>query len=116
MQELKLGPATKPVDFDICYDTYSARLSTEEVYEIRNEIGEVTDFCTRSVTSLNPGYTAHKRFVISLDNHKFVVDYEIIPDAERRRAALLASAKSKLTDEEWHAVTKQCELHELCAL
>lgn len=107
MQELKLGPATRPVDFDTCYDTYSAQLTTEEVYEIRNEIGEVTDFCLRPVTTLNPGHTAHKRFVISIDNHKFVVDYEIIPEAERRRAALLISAKSKLTDEEWLAVTKQ---------
>mgnify|MGYP000959055146 FL=1 len=51
------------------------------------------------------GMTERRVAAVQIDGHKvYVLAYEVIPEHERKAEALIASAREKLTEEEFNAV------------
>lgn len=107
MSELKLGPVTRPADSD-AFDSmvFDVRVEGFDLYE-RSVNGVVVALDNNPSTALPDGMTERKVAAFRVNGERtYVVAYEVIPEEERRTAALIASAKAKLTPEEFHAVQK----------
>lgn len=107
MSELKLGPATRPIQIEKFSDLYGARIETSVRYE-RSTADGIVEFSDRPYGAGKPVGMVERRVacvkIDDLDDKVFVLAYEIVPEHERRAEALLASARAKLTEEEFNAV------------
>lgn len=104
MSELKLGPATRPVQIEKFGDIYDAHVETEICYE-RSTADGIIEFADTPYGQGKPAGLIERRVAcVKIDAKVFVLAYEIIPEHERRATALLASARAKLTPEEFDAV------------
>lgn len=107
MNELKLGRPTRPVQIEKFDELYGVRVETSIRYERSNADG-IVEFSDRPYGEGKPKGMIERRVacvkIDNLDDKVFVLAYEIIPDHERRTEALLASARAKLTEEEFDAV------------
>ena len=106
MNELKLGPATRPARMDLFDSLYGHSVEGLILYERRVD-GVIVEHGSTPFDGLLPeGMVEQRVAAIKLDDRGgvYVIAYEIIPDHERRTEALLASARAKLTEEEFDAV------------
>jgi hypothetical protein len=107
VSELKLGPATRPIQIEKFSDLYGARIETSVRYE-RSTADGVIEFADTPYGQGKPVGLIERRVacvkIDDCDDKVFVLAYEIIPEHERRSVALLASARAKLTPEEFDAV------------
>lgn len=107
MSELKLGRATRPVNIDDFDSVYGARIEGLIFYE-RTIGGKVVEVAKQPFGQPMPEGTIERRVAaVRIDDHDdkvYVLAYEVIPEHERKAEALIASAREKLTEEEFNAV------------
>jgi len=105
MSGLKLGRATRPVNVDDFDSVYGARIEGLIFYE-RTVGGKVIELAKQPFGQPMPeGMIERRVAAVQIDDHKvYVLAYEVIPEHERKAEALIASAREKLTEEEFNAV------------
>jgi hypothetical protein len=107
MSELKLGRATRPVNVDDFDSLYGARVEGLIFYE-RTLGGKVIELAKQPFGQPMPeGMSERRVAAVRIDDHDdkvYVLSYEVVPEHVRRTEALIASAREKLTEEEFNAV------------
>jgi len=110
MSELKLGRATRPVNVDDFDSLYGARVEGLIFYE-RTLGGKVIELAKQPFAMnrqpMPEGMSERRVAAVRIDDHDdkvYVLSYEVVPEHVRKAEALIASAREKLTEEEFNAV------------
>lgn len=106
MSELKLGPLVRDAKAEDVDNMYGETAEGFVLYE-RVQGGEVVELSKKPFPRPLVDSTERRVAAVRFDNnddHVFVLAYKVIPEHQRRAEALLASARAKLTEEEFRAV------------
>lgn len=100
--------ATRELTRDSFDDIYGQHVEGVTLLEYSKD-GVVVDVLKQTLPHPLPeGYVERWVHGIEYNGHTYVVAYEVVPESERLREALILSARSKLTNDEYEALRGSC--------